>query len=188
MTVMTRSFLIMLLVAGLILPLASGGRPVSAQSRDFSRVRVLAIAPFADDNPLSRPLAEHGAARLSELLKGGRFQIIESARVAGEMTRLSVTPPDLISPTRTVALGTQLGADAVLTGRVVQIFQEFRRERSESSFSVSIEGRVIIDVRVLEVGTRLILLQEEFGCSVSALAAVAMECVVREVAARLRLR
>jgi len=155
--------------------------PVNAQSRDLSRVRILAVAPFGDENPLSRPLAEAGAARLSALLRGGRFQIIDAGRTAEQLRLQGAKATDLTSPSRTVALGAALGADAVLTGRVVEIFQEFTRER-DSGFTV--EGRAVVDLRILEVGTRLILWQEEMACSVSAVAAVAMECLVRRVAAR----
>ena len=154
-----------------------------AQARDFSRVRVLAVAPFADENPLSRPLAESGAARLSVLLRGGRLQVIDAARTFAQMKSLGVQATDLISPSRTVALGHSLGADAVLTGRVVQILQEVSRERTDG-VSVSIEGRVVVDMRILEVETRLILWQEEIACHVPSIAAVAMECLVRQVAAR----
>lgn len=157
-------------------------RPAGAQTRDFSRVRVLAVAPFGDDNPLTRPLAEAGARRLSELLRGGRFQVIDAGRASDALRQQGVRPIDLISPTRTVALGSALGADAVLTGRVVQIFQEFHRER-ETGFAV--EGRVVVDLRILEVGTRLILWQEEMACSVPGTAAWAMDCLVRQVAARI---
>jgi hypothetical protein len=154
--------------------------PVSAQARDFSGVRILAVAPFGDDNPLTRPLAEAGARRLSELLRGGRVQVIDAGRAADALRQQGVRPVDLISPTRTVALGSALGADAVLTGRVVQIFQEFHRE---SGFYI--EGRVVVDLRILEVGTRLILWQEEMGCAVPGTAALAMECLVRQAAARI---
>jgi hypothetical protein len=179
---MTR-ILIVLLVAALA---ATVQGPVAAQSRDLSRVRILAVAPFADDDPTTRALAEHGAVRLSALLQGGRFQIIDAARVAAEMDRAGVKAPALISPTQTVNLGTRLGADAVLTGRVVQIFQERLRERADGPGGFHLESRVVIDVRVLEVSTRLKLLENEFGCTLPFLAAAAMECVVREVAARLR--
>ncbi|MGH7416362.1 MAG: hypothetical protein ACREKB_01095 [Candidatus Rokuibacteriota bacterium] len=169
-------------VVVVFLALVSGWHhPVAAQSRDLSRVRILAVAPFGDENPLSRPLAESGSARLSALLRGGRFQIIDAGRTAEQLRLQGAKATDLISPSRTVALGAALGADAVLTGRVVQIFQEFTRER-ESGFTV--EGRAVVDLRILEVGTRLILWQEEMACSVSAVAAVAMACLVRQVAAR----
>lgn len=163
---------------------AGDGAQALAQTRDLSRVRILAVAPFADDDPTTRPLRQQGAARLSDLLKGGPFQIIETARVAAEMGQTGVSAADLISPSRTVALGMQLGADAVLTGRVVQIFQD--SDPAEEGGGTSIEGRVTIDVRILEVRTRFIVLQEEVRCTVPGRAADAMECVVREVAARLR--
>jgi hypothetical protein len=142
------------------------------------------VAPFADDNPLSRPLAESGAARLSELLRGGRLEIIDTARVFAQMKSLGVQATELISPSRTVALGASLGADAVLTGRVIHIQQEINRERANSA-TFSIEGRVVVDMRILEVETRLILWQEEMACYVPSIAAVAMECLVRQVAARI---
>lgn len=156
--------------------------PVAAQARDFSRVRVLAVAPFGDENPLSRRIAESGAQRLSELLRGGRVQIIDAARAADQLKVLGVRPIDLISPTRTVELGTALGADAVLTGRVVQISEEVRRERHP--VGISVEGRAVVDLRILEVSSRLILWQEEMACSVPSSASSAMECLVRQVAAR----
>lgn len=159
--------------------------PAAAQSRDLSRVRILAVAPFGDENPLSRPLAESGAARLSTLLRGGRFQIIDAGRTAEQMRQQGVKATDLISPSRTVALGSALGADAVLTGRVVQIFQEFERDMTDGVVSVSFEGRAVVDMRILEVGTRLILWQEEMACSVPATAVIAMECLVRQVATRI---
>ncbi len=162
------------------------GSPAGAQVRDLSRVRTLAVAPFADDDPTTRPLADRGAARLSELLRGGRFQIIDSARVAVEMGRAGMTAPSLVSPTQTILLGMRLGADAVLTGRIVQITQDSATDPADEGGSLSIEGRAAIDVRVLEVGSRLILLQEEFRCTVPALVAEAVECVVRDVAARFR--
>lgn len=177
------------LTASLLVPTFASVPLASAQTRDLSRVRILAVAPFADYDPTTRPLAERGAVRLSNLLRGGPFQIIEAQRVATEMERAGVRPPDLISPSRTVELGMRLGADAVLTGRVVQIYQELERERSDNGGgSFSLESRVAIDVRILEVGTRLILLQEEFRCNVPFLAFEAMECVVRAVAGRLRTR
>lgn len=170
-----------------VLALAGGSPPAGAQSSDLSRVRVLAVAPFSNDDPLTRPLAEWGATRLSALLRGGRFRVIESPRVAEEMKRLGIAPTDLISPSRTIAVGQQLGADAVLTGRVVQIFQEGHGGLLFPDLSGGeIESRVVIDFRILEVGTRLKLFEDEVACSgIPAVAVVAMECVVRNVASRL---
>lgn len=169
----------------LVLAIAAGA-PVLAQPRGLLQIRILAVAPFSDDNPLNRRLADQGAAQLSELLKGGPLQIIDASRVAAELQRQGVTPTDLISPSRTIAVGTALGADAVLTGRVVEIFQEMNRARSIGEFGNSIEGRVAVDVRILEVRTRLKLFEDEMFCGVPALAAVAMDCVARKTASRIK--
>ncbi len=173
-------------VAAVLSVLLAWGGPAAGQTRDLSRVRILAVAPFADENPETRFLAEDGAARLSAVLQDGRFQIVPATRVAAEMGRTGVTAADLISPTRAVALGMRLGADAILTGRVVRIFEDRSNDRPDEGGALTVEGRVAVDVRVLEVGTRLVLLQHEFSCTVPARAAEAMECVVRDVAARLR--
>lgn len=172
-------------IAALTISVVWTGSPAGAQVRDLSSVRTLAVAPFADDDPTTRPLADRGAARLSDLLGGSRFQIIDSARVAIEMGRMGLTAASLVSPTQTILLGTRLGADAVLTGRIVQIVQDSATDPPGEG-GTSIEGRAAIDIRVLDVRSRLILLQEEFRCTVPALVAEAVECVARDVAARLR--
>ncbi len=158
--------------------LAAGtGRP------DLTKVGVLAIAPFADEASLSRGVADYGAARLGDLLKRGGVQLVEASRVADEMKRLGMASTELISPTRTVTVGTQVGADAVLTGRVTFLMQDGRRF---DPFGVAAETRVDVDIRILQVGTRLILFQDDFSCTVAySTARAAMECVVRDVASRL---
>jgi hypothetical protein len=170
------------ILAGLTLGMIAGAMPAGAQTRSLSGVRVLAVAPFADPDPSTRETAARADARLSELLRGGRFQIIDSARVAQEMRRLGLTSSDLISPSRTVELGRSLGADAVLTGRVVQIVRDKRFAPGPA-----LEARVAIDVRVLEVGTRLKLFEREvqysdFGGSFAA----AVEGFARDVVSMLR--
>jgi hypothetical protein len=165
------------------LPMALAVWPAAAQPGDASAVRVLAVAPFADDNPLNRPIASLGSARLSELLRGGRLQIVDAARVAAELRRQGLTPGDLVSPSRTIAVGVALGADAVLTGRIVEATQEPVSGMSGEDFSAP-EGRVTVDVRILDVRTHLKFFQGEVHCSVPALLPAAMDCVARRTAER----
>jgi hypothetical protein len=157
--------------------------PTVAQTRDVSGVRVLAIAPFSDENPLNRRIAIFGATRLSELLKGGRLQIVDAGLVAAELRRQSLAPTDLISPSKTIAVGIAVGADAVLTGRILEVLQEPAAGLSGDEIT-SIEGRVTVDIRILDVKTRLKFFEGEVYCSVPALVPVAMECVARRTAAR----
>lgn len=169
---------------GLVAP--ATGVTAGASRPDLSKVGVLAIAPFADEASLSRGVADFGAARLGELLKRGGVRLVESSRVADEMKRLGMASTDLISPTRTVTIGTQVGADSVLTGRVTFLMQDGRRF---DRFGVAAETRVDVDIRILQVGTRLILFQDDFSCTVAySTARAAMECVVRDVASRLLAR
>ena len=157
--------------------------PAAAQPRDTSGVRVLAIAPFSDENPLNRRIASFGATRLGELLKGGRLQIVDAGRVAAELQRQGLAPTDLISPSKTIAVGIAVGADAVLTGRILEVLQEPASGMGGDDFS-ALEGRVTVDVRILDVKTRLKFFEGEVNCSVPALVPVAMECVARRTAAR----
>jgi hypothetical protein len=165
-------------------------QPAWSQPRpDLSRIHILAIAPFADEASLSGPLAEWGAARLSELAAKGPFQIVPASRVTEQMKRLGVTPADLISPTQTVAVGRQAGADAVLTGRITQLFVEGhgRPTLFPPRPLDRVDTRVDVDIRVLEVTTRLILFQDGFICDVPSVPVTAMECVLRDVVSRLGL-
>ena len=157
--------------------------PAAAQPRDTSGVRVLAIAPFSDENPLNRRLASFGAARLSELLKGGRLQIVDAARVTAELQRQGLAPTDLISPSKTIAVGIAVGADAVLTGPILEVMQEPVSGMGGDDFAAP-EGRVTVDVRILDVRTHLKFFEGEINCSVPALVPLAMECVARRTAAR----
>ena len=149
---------------------------VRAEARSMAGVKVLAVAPFSDDN-LNLRLA---ATRLSEILSndnGGRFQIIGPARVAEEMKRMGIKASDLISPARTVAVGERLGADAVLTGRMTQMSR---------GGTPAGEARIVIDVRVLEVSSRLKLFEQEISYSdVSNTMQTAAEGWAREAAAML---
>ncbi len=169
------------MLAGMVIGPIAGVVPADAQTRSLSGVRVLAVAPFADDNPETRQVAEQGGTRLGELLKRGRFQIIEPARVAEEMRRLGIAASDLISPTRAIAVGQSLGADAVLTGRAVQIIRD---KALTPGFGA--EARVSIDVRVLEVRSRLKLFEQQVTCSdFSGSLTAAADCFARDVAALL---
>lgn len=179
-----RMLFAVVLVALLVIP--SIGQAGPGPRPDLSRVRVLAIAPFVDVAALTRPLADWGAVRLSELIAHGPFQVVPPARITQEMRRLGIAPEELISPTKTVTVGQAVGADAVVTGRVLLLQTE--RERSDIDdrpFSGLPVSRVDVDVRVLEVGTRLNLFQDTFICQVSSWGFAAMECVVRDVASRL---
>jgi hypothetical protein len=162
---------------------AGAGRAWGAIAPELSRVRVLAVAPFLNDDPLTRPLTDAAADQLAQLLRRAPFQIVGPRAAAAAMTDGGMTPQDLISPSRSIALARRLGADAVLTGRVIEVEQgrSGRLRRGEGDF----EAKARIDFRVLDVATRLKLFEEEVGCAGMPLAVQALECVVQALAARL---
>jgi curli biogenesis system outer membrane secretion channel CsgG len=164
-----------------ILPAGAAAGPARP---DLARVRVIAVAPFADEAAFSREVAAYGARRLSELIARAPFQVIPPARVVEEMRRQGVTARELLSPSRTVALGQALGADAVITGRVTFLMVEREREEPEPSFG-HLSARVDVDIRLLDVATRVNLFQETIICQTLAPAILAMECAVRDAARRM---
>ena len=73
--------------------------------------------------------------------------------------------------------------DAVLTGRIVEVTQEPVTGMSGDDFAAP-EGRVPVDVRILDVRSRLKHFEGEVHCAVPALVPAAMECVARRTAER----
>jgi curli biogenesis system outer membrane secretion channel CsgG len=145
------------------------------------------VAPFADEASLSSQVADWGSARLSEMLARGPFQIVPWSRVGDMMRQLGIRRSELISPSKTVALGQAVGADAVITGRVIMV----QADRDDSDlddrrFGGGMVTRVDVDVRVLEVRTRLNLFQDTFSCTAPHWPNSAMECILRDVASRIR--
>jgi hypothetical protein len=180
-TVMSMMLVLVVAVTMLVVPAPGRAAP---ERPDLSRVHVMAVAPFADQVALSRPLADWGAARLSDLLARGPFQIVPPPRVDDAMQRLGIRRADLISPTSTVAVGQAVGADAVVTGRILMVQTERERGAGWSLGGLPIT-RVDLDLRVLEVGTRLNLFQDTFICSVPSWPRDAMECILRDAASRM---
>jgi hypothetical protein len=169
--------------AGLLVMLLASGAGAAAEigRPDLSKARVLAIAPFADDTYVPPALLSWGPRRLKDLLAGTGYQIVAPEDVAAAMKRLGISPRDLVSLTRTVDVGTAVGADAVLTGRITHAQWEAGR------FGIPFGGigRVVNDVRVLEVATRLKYLQDEISCQMPGPLQAALDCVVRNIAGRL---
>ena len=169
-----------------VLTLAAAARPAApaaAPGPDLSRVRVLAVAPFLNEDPPTRWLTDAAADRLVALLRRAPFQVLGPGAVSAAMASEGATPADLISPSRSVAVARRLGADAILTGRVVRLEQgRVGRLRIGEDGD---DAKAAIDFRVLDAATRLKLFEEEIGCTGALLAVEALDCVVRLLAVRL---
>jgi hypothetical protein len=172
----------MLLSLGARQPIATS----AVQRIELPGVRVLAVAPF-DDEWYAPDLALYGPARLTQLVSKGPYRTVPPSEVAGAMKRLSMTPRDLISPSRTIELGTALGADAVLTGRITYALREKPgpREDSTNMADGGSGSRVDVDIRILNVKTREKPLEQQFSCHLEGSLQMAMDCVMRDTASRL---
>ncbi|MDR7418071.1 MAG: hypothetical protein QN178_04080 [Armatimonadota bacterium] len=174
---------VMLLSLGAQSPVGSSA---AAPRVSLSGVQVLAVAPFYDDW-YAPDLARYGPARLTELLQRGPYRLVPPSAVAEAMTRLRVAARDLVSPSRTVELGAAVGADAVLTGRITYALREKPgpREDSTNMADGGAGSRVDVDIRILEVKTRLKPLEAQFSCQLEGSLQMAMDCVMRDTASRL---
>jgi hypothetical protein len=183
--VIVKRLWLLALTTALLLPVIARPAAVSAQRPNLSSVRVLAIAPFADDVYVP-VLARWGAGRLADLLGRAPFRVVSAPDVANAMRRLGLAPRDLTSPSRTVELGRAVGADAVLTTRVTHALRE--REGGHENDNRLFDGtgsRVDMGFRVLDVNTRTKLFEEEFTCQLSGILERAMECVLRDAVSHL---
>jgi len=179
-----------LLVLGVALALTAGwGNAAVAQTGrpDLSKVRVLAVAPFDDETYVPGYILGAGPVRLAELIGRAPYRVVPVADVVAAMKRLGVVPRDLIGLTPTVEVGTAVGADAVLTGRITSAEWEggrSHRARVGAGFGVG-TSRIDMEVRILDVTTRLRIFQDQVSCQTPGPLHVALDCVVRGVAARI---
>ena len=120
---------------------------------DLSQMRVVAVAPFADEVGMREDLARWAALRLSQLLSRERLQVISFEQVERGVREMGLRLSDLISPTATADLGRRLGADVVVTGRLIRADQE-RRLIGDSTERMPREAFVTLDLRVMVVATR----------------------------------
>lgn len=132
----------------------------------LSNVKVVAVAPFADDVGMQDWLARWAAVRLTELIPRPVFQVVPFDQAEHGLREMRITPAALIGLTPSAELGRRLGADAVITGRLTQADLEQvplfllplpPAQRPEGPP----EAFVTIDLRIVIVATRQVVLQTE---------------------------
>jgi len=134
-------------------------------------VRTIAVADFVDDSTDGGVI---GASRLNAVLgrlvadRGGdRVRVVATEAVRAAMQAQGVLAPDLVSPTRAVALAQAVGADWIVTGRWlhldVDIFTVPSRADPTVEVPVSVVGGSLLEIRVLEAATRRVVLRDSLG-------------------------
>ena len=103
-------------VGALALSLLTVRQPVGAQTVSV----VVAVAPFADEVNLRDDLARWTSARLIALLSKKGVQVIPAAQMVSALREVGLRPSDLVSLASNETLAHQLGADVVITGRIIR--------------------------------------------------------------------
>lgn len=129
-------------------------------------VRVLAVAPFADEVGMRALLARWTATRLAQLLEAKGWQVVPVERAEQRLREMGLDAFRLISPTATAELGRRLGADAVVTGRLLRADVDGQNRLPPIGPPGEIpegppEGYVTLDLRILSVHSRSVLIQRE---------------------------
>lgn len=143
------------------------GMAVSAQPT----IRTVAVADFVDE---SLDGAVVGASELSGELQRilafrgvGRLRVVPAEEVRAAMRVQGVTPRDLVSPTKAVALARAVGADQIVTGRWLHLDIDVLTVPSQTDPTVQVVlavlGSSLLEIRVLEAATRRVVLQDSVG-------------------------
>ena len=111
-----RPVIALMAVWTLTLLLLTVRQPVGAQTVSA----VVVVAPFADEVNLRDDLARWTSARLIALLSKKGVQVIPAAQMVSALREVGLRPSDLVSLASNETLAHQLGADVVITGRIIR--------------------------------------------------------------------
>src|SRR2546425_7147599 len=147
----TKSAATLFLLTGAILVIATH---LAAQSLppDLSQLRLVAVTPIVDDVGMRDDLARWATIRLTALLSRRGVHLVPAAQVELELREAGVRPRDLLSLAATETVAQRLGADAVLTGRLVTADSEGGRMGNPER--IPSESTVTFALRLMVVPTR----------------------------------
>src|SRR3989454_7282470 len=134
------------------------GQPASA---------VVAVAPFTDDVDLRDDLARFAATRLIALLSRKGVQVVPAAQMETALREVGLRSTDLASLASNETLAHQLGADVVITGRIIRA--DLQHEGTfvpEEPPSGPPEAFVTLRLRTMVVATRRISYADVTGRAV----------------------
>ena len=102
-------------VGALALSLSTVRQPVGAQT-----VSAVVAVAFTDEVDLRDDLARFAATRLIALLSRKGVQVVPVAQMETALREVGLRPSDLVSLASNETLAHQLGADVVITGRIIR--------------------------------------------------------------------
>ncbi len=150
-----------LFAAALAIAPAASAQPASTA---LSQARVVAVAPIADEVGFQAVLVRWTAQRLAERMAPLGVRVIPIDQAERALREMGRRPADLINLGVTADLGQRLGADAVITGRLLRADVDARRVPPPAPGEIP-EGPptafVTLDFRLLAVDGRRVLLRAE---------------------------
>jgi hypothetical protein len=154
--------LLMVAAAGLVPArgLLASARPAPA----LAHVRAIAVTPIADEVGFRAELVRWATLRLAEGLAALGVQVLPVEQAELVLREMGLRPRDLISPVRSADVGLRLGADAIITGRLLRADVDAPRRFPPPPEEIPEgppEAIVTLDLRLLAVEERRVLLQVE---------------------------
>ena len=144
------------------------GRAATAQPppSPLSQVKVVVVAPLADEAGMRAELTRWTAWRLTERIAHLGVRVVPLDQAERALREMGRRPTDLISLTTSADLGRRLGADAVITGRLLRADVDGPRRVPPPVSPEEVpegppEAIVTLDLRLLAVDSRLVLFQAE---------------------------
>ncbi len=132
----------------------------------LSQVKVVAVAPFADGVGMHDQLTRWTAVRLTELLPQPALAVVSFEQTERAAREMGASPAALIAPAAAAELGRRVGADAVVSGRLIRADVD----RGEVIFAPFLptplrddppEAFVVFEPRLVSVVTRQVLVRTE---------------------------
>src|SRR5438876_3434633 len=111
-----RPVIALMAVGALALSLLTVRQPVGAQT-----VSVVVAVAFTDEVDLRDDLARFAATRLIALLSRKGVQVVPVAQMETALREVGLRPTDLTTLASNETLAHQLGADVVITGRIIRV-------------------------------------------------------------------
>src|SRR5437667_5148795 len=161
-----RPVIALIAVGALTLSLLTVRQPVGAQTVSA----VVVVAPFADEVNLRDDLARWTSARLIALLSKKGVQVIPAAQMESALREVGLRPTDLTTLASNETLAHQLGADVVITGRIIRADLEHEGTFiPDESPSGPPEAFVTLRLRLMVVATSRISYADVTGHAVGGL-------------------
>ena len=157
-----RPVIALMAVGALALSLSTVRQPVGAQT-----VSAVVAVAFTDEVDLRDDLARFAATRLIALLSRKGVQVVPVAQMETALREVGLRPTDLATLASNETLAHQLGADIVITGRIIRA--ELQHEGTfvpEEPPSGPPEAFVTLRLRTMVVATRRISYADVTGRAV----------------------